>query len=39
MIDLKTTIVLVFMTYIVDLDGYKLHPRDEKMGNNFFNEC
>ena len=30
MIDLETTIALASMTYVVDLDVYKLHLGDEK---------
>ena len=37
-VDLETIIALASMTYIVDLDGYKLHPGDEKLFNNFINE-
>ena len=32
--DLKTIFAVVFMTYIVDLDAYELHPRDEKYSTN-----
>ena len=39
MLRLETIIALAFMTYIVDLDGYESHPRDEKVFNNFINEC
>ena len=31
----ETIIILASMTYIVDLDAYKLHPRDEKVFNHF----
>ena len=27
------------MTYIVDLDAYELHPRDEKFLNDLINKC
>ena len=39
MVDLDTIIALAFMTYIVDLNAYELHPRDEKDFNEFFNKC
>ena len=39
MVDFKTMIALYSMTYIVDLDAYKLHQGDEKNFNNFMNEC
>ena len=39
MIDLETIIALAIMTYIIDLDAYKLHPRDEKVFNDFINKC
>ena len=35
----KEMIALAFMTYIVDLGAYDLHPRDEKISNNFIGEC
>jgi hypothetical protein len=34
MVDLETIITLAFMTYILDLDAYEFHPRDEKIFNN-----
>ena len=37
MVDLETIIMLASMTYILDLDAYKLHPKDEKNFNNFIN--
>ena len=39
MVDSEATIALAFMTYIIDLDGYELHPGDEKVFNDFINEC
>ena len=40
MIDLEKIITLAFMTYIVDLDAYELHPGDEKgLPTTFINEC
>ena len=39
MVDLLTIISLASMTYIVDLDAYELHPRNEIVFNNFINEC
>ena len=30
MIDLETIIALTFMTYIIDLNAYKLHPGAKK---------
>jgi hypothetical protein len=39
MVDLETIIAFAFMTYIVDLDAYELHPGDEKVFNNVINEC
>ena len=36
---LETIIVIAFVTYIVDLDAYKLHQGDEKVFSNFINEC
>ena len=38
MVDLETIITLDTMTYIVELDAYELHPRDEKVFNDFANE-
>ena len=39
MLDLETIIALASMTYIIDLDGYELHPRDENFFDNYINEC
>ena len=39
MVDLETIIALAFMTYIIDLDAYELHLGDEKIFNDFINEC
>ena len=39
MVDLQTIIALAFMTYIIDLDAYELHMRDENIFNNFIIEC
>ena len=39
MLDLETIIALAFMTYNVDLDAYELYPRNEKVFNDFVNEC
>ena len=39
MVDLETITTLASMTCIADLDAYELHPEDEKMFNNFINEC
>ena len=39
MISLETIIALASMTYIADLNAYELHPGDEKIFNNFNNEC
>ena len=39
MVDWETIIALAFMTYIVDLDAYELPPVDEKVFNDFINEC
>jgi hypothetical protein len=30
MVDIETIIALAFMTYIVNLNAYELHPGDEK---------
>ena len=38
MVDLATIIALAFMTYIKNLDANELHPRDEKVLNNFIDE-
>ena len=39
-VDLGTIIELASMAYIVDLKALnKLHPGDEKVFNNFVNEC
>ena len=38
-IDLESIIELIAMPYIVDLNNYELHPRDEKNFNNFIDEC
>jgi hypothetical protein len=37
MVYLETIIALAFMTYIVDLFAYELHPGDEKVFNDFIN--
>jgi hypothetical protein len=39
MIDLETIIALTTMAYIVTLDTYEFHPKDEKTFNNFIDEC
>ena len=39
MVDIKPIIILASMTYIVDLNAYELHPGDEKVLNDFINEC
>ena len=39
MLYLETIIALALMNYIVDLDAYELHPRDETLFNDFINEC
>ena len=39
MVDFETIIARASMTYIVDLDAYELHPRDEKVFNDLINEC
>ena len=39
MVGLEKIIALASMRYIVDLDVYGLHPRDEKAFNDFLNEC
>ena len=39
MLHLQTIIALASMIYIVDLDAYELKQRDEKVFNNFINEC
>ena len=36
---LKTIIAFAYMTYIIDLDAYELHLRNEKVFNDFINEC
>ena len=36
---MQTIIALACMTYIINLDAYELHPGDEKIFNNFINEC
>ena len=38
-IDFETIIALASMTYVVDLDAYELHPEDEKVFNDFIDEC
>ena len=38
MVDLEIIIALASMTYIIDLDAYKLHPGDEKVFNGNINE-
>jgi hypothetical protein len=35
----KTIMALTSMTYIINLDDYDLHMEDEKIFNNFRNEC
>ena len=37
--NLETIFAIAFMTYIIDLDAYELHPKDEQVFNNFINEC
>ena len=37
-IDLETIIALAFMTYIINLDAYELHPRDEIFLNKVLNK-
>jgi hypothetical protein len=37
--DWETIIALAFMIYIIELDAYELHLGDEKVFNNFINEC
>lgn len=37
--NLETIIALASMTCIVELDAYELHLEDEKVFNNFINEC
>ena len=37
--DLETVIALASMTYIIELNAYELHLGDEKVFNNFMNEC
>jgi hypothetical protein len=39
MVDLEIIIALASVPCIADLDAYELHPRDEKVFNNFINEC
>ena len=39
MLDIEIIIALAFMTYIANLDTYELHPGDEKVFNDFINEC
>jgi hypothetical protein len=38
MVDLETIFALASVKYIVDLDVYELHPRDEKLLNDCINE-
>jgi hypothetical protein len=38
MVDLETIITIALMT-IVDLDAYEVYLGDEKIFNNFVNEC
>jgi hypothetical protein len=35
----KKIIALASMTYIIDLNAYELHPGDEKVLDDFINEC
>ena len=39
MVGLEMIIALAFMTYITVLDAYESHPGDEKVLNDFINEC
>ena len=39
MVNLQTIILLASMTYIIDLDAYESHLKDEKIIDNFINEC
>jgi hypothetical protein len=39
MANLEIVIALASMTCIGNLDGYELHSRDEKVFNDFINEC
>jgi hypothetical protein len=38
MVYVETIIALTSMTYIVDLNAYELHPRDEKVFSNFIHQ-
>ena len=38
MVGLETIIALAFMTYITDIHGYELLPRDEKVFNENIDE-
>ena len=39
MVDLETIVGLNFMRCIINLNVYELYPRDEKLFDNFINEC
>ena len=40
MVDLDTIIAIAFMKYnVLDLDAYELHPGNEKVFNDFINDC
>ena len=39
MLDLKIIIAISSMTHIIDLNAYELHLGDEKVSNEFVNEC
>ena len=39
MVELETIITLYFMMYIATLDAYELHREDDKVPNEFIDEC
>ena len=39
MVYLRKIIALAFMTYIIGIDAYELHPMDEKVFKDFINRC
>lgn len=38
-IDFEIMIALVSVIYVVDLDAYEIHPKDEKIFSDFIDEC
>ena len=39
MLDSKTIFAIASMTHVINLNAYELHLGDEKVFNNFIDEC